>query len=112
LAGFLVGQTASRAGVVTLAAWAGPASDGSGGSFAAGLGRPHVLAAWLCAALLFYPVYRDPKVAWCVGGCLLMAGLASAYFKKRLGGVTGDCLGAAAVAMECLVLLILVASPQ
>ena len=112
LAGYLVGQTAPRAGIVTLAAWAGPASGGSGGSFAAAVTRGHVLAAWMCAALCFYPVYRDPAIGWCVGGCLLLAGLASAYFKKRLGGVTGDCLGAAAVAMECLVLLVLLAEPQ
>ncbi len=112
LAGFLVGQTAPRAGVVTLAAWAGPASRGSGGELAAAVGRGHVVAAWLAAAVFFYPVYRNPAVAWAVGGCLLYAGLAAAYFRNRLGGVTGDCLGATAVTMECLTLLTLLAEPR
>jgi adenosylcobinamide-GDP ribazoletransferase len=109
LAGFLIGQTLPRAGIVAVAASAGPATSGSGGAFAAALGRGHVIAAWLTAAAFFYPVYQDPAMGWCVAGCLVLAGLASAYFKARLGGVTGDCLGATAIAMECLVLLILFA---
>ena len=112
LAGFLVGQAVPRAGIVTLAAWGGPTAEGSGSSFAAALGRGHVIAAWLCAALFLYPVYRDPAITWSVAACLLAAGLASGYFKKRLGGVTGDCLGATAVLMECVVLLVLLAEPQ
>jgi adenosylcobinamide-GDP ribazoletransferase len=112
LAGFLVGQAAPRAGAVTVAAWAGPAGAGAGGAFAAAVGRGQVLAAWLCAGLFFYPVYREPAVLWSVAGCLLFAGLAAGYFRARLGGATGDCLGASAVLMECLVLLILTAAPQ
>ena len=111
LAGFLVGQTAPRAGAVAVAALAGPAGEGSGSAFAAAVGRGQMFAAWLCAGLFFYPVYRDPAVLWSIAACFLFSGLAAAYFRGRLGGVTGDCLGASAILMECLVLLILMAAP-
>ena len=111
LAGFLVGQTAPRAGIVAIAAWAGPAGAGSGGAFAAAVGGGQAMTAWLCAGLFFYPVYRQPAVLWSVAACLLFAGIAAGFFRARLGGVTGDCLGAAAVVMECLVLLTLMAAP-
>ncbi|MCB9385641.1 MAG: adenosylcobinamide-GDP ribazoletransferase [Bryobacterales bacterium] len=111
LAGFLVGQSAPRAGVVTLAGWAGPAGEGGGGAFAAAVSRGVAMATWFCCALFYYPVFREPAVGWSVAACLLFAGVAAGYFKSRLGGVNGDCLGASAVLMECMVLLILLAAP-
>jgi adenosylcobinamide-GDP ribazoletransferase len=98
----VLGHGASRAGSVGLMRFlayvradtgpkAKPLADGiSGGAFAVSL----MLAAAPFAA--FAQLYED---GWLLGlGLLpvaLAALLAGAYFRKRIGGYTGDCLGAA-----------------
>lgn len=53
-----------------------------------GLALASLFALAPCAAL-------DPAAAvWGVGGVLLVTALAARYFRRRIGGYTGDCLGA------------------
>lgn len=101
----LASQSLGRAGIVLLAVWAGPAAQGSGSSLASGLRAPHVIAA--CAAPPAVLLALGPPL-WalqCAASSLLAVGLATCYFRARLGGVTGDCLGAAFLAQEIAVLV-------
>jgi len=102
----VLSQTLPRAGIAPLAFWIGPATGGSGGSFAAGLRLRHVMGTVALAGILVAPLagYRLPilcAVAACAG-VILMLGL---YFRRRLGGVTGDCLGTAVQFQEVAILL-------
>jgi adenosylcobinamide-GDP ribazoletransferase len=82
-------QIVPRAGMVVLARLAGAASGGMGGAFAQSVARRHAAVA-LVFALPMLP---------------LLLGL-SWYFKRRIGGVTGDCLGAANQLQEILILVL------
>jgi adenosylcobinamide-GDP ribazoletransferase len=96
----------SRAAIVLVAASTPAAGAGLGAEFVRTLPpRAALTAAALCvlpAALAGYPA--GPALA---AANLAAVILARAYFKARLGGVTGDCLGAACQLAEALSLVTL-----
>ena len=105
--GFLASQSLGRAGIVLLAGWAGPGTTGMGGALARGVKARHMLAAAIPPALLLCAVGPLEDVLWCMAASLAVVVGAVFYFRARLGGVTGDCLGAAFIAQEIAILLAL-----
>lgn len=104
--GLAVACVLSRTTMVALAAISQPAGEGLGADFIRSATRGAALLAILqggAAALLLVP--------W--AACLLLGSqalvllAARAWFHRRLGGVTGDCFGAAAVVGETLFLILL-----
>jgi adenosylcobinamide-GDP ribazoletransferase len=98
---------ASRGAMVALAYISEPAGEGLGKSFCQEL-RPFTAGtAVLQAAAL--PFLRGPKagVAALIGNTIAILA-ARAYFRRRIGGVTGDCLGALCQVSEVLLLLIFI----
>lgn len=96
----------SRAAIVLLARIAKAAGDGSGAAFSTNISGAVALLAVAQAAA---------AAAWCgpalgaamLGLSLLVVLACRFYFHRRIGGVTGDCLGAAAQAVEIALLLLL-----
>jgi len=107
--GLMASQVLPRAGVVLLAYWAGPATAGTGGGMAAALTAAPVAVTVSLSMAILLPIGRAKLFAPAIG-CLLVSGLLAAYFRRRLGGVTGDCLGAAEQLQEVVVLLAVLAS--
>jgi adenosylcobinamide-GDP ribazoletransferase len=113
----LAGLAATLGGLVLVPAWARlftVAWSATLPSLAAGSGerfawRPHWLSFWLCGLLL------AAASAW-LAPVLLLAPLAGlcwwAYLKRKLGGMTGDCLGAGIEVCESLLLLTLVVAAR
>ncbi len=91
---------AGRLAIVYAGAWFAPARDqGLGDMFLRDLRWPILLKASLLTALLFFIFawWYAPLVVAVIGGCLLAlaaAHLLSFYASRRLGGITGDILGA------------------
>ncbi len=107
--GLMASQVVPRAGVVLLAYWAGPATAGSGGGMAAALTAAPVVVTFSLSMAILLPIGGAQLLVPAVG-CLFISGLLAIYFRRRLGGVTGDCLGAAEQLQEIVVLLALLAS--
>ena len=107
--GLMASQVLPRAGVVLLAYWAGPATDGSGGGMAAALTAAPVVVTLGVSAAILLPI-AGPRLLAPAAACLLLIGLLAIYFRRRLGGVTGDCLGAAEQLQEIAVLVAVLAS--
>ncbi len=100
----VVSETLPRAAFVVLAHIAKPVGTGLGSAFGAGLSRTTGLLA----------VAQGVAIAWLAGPVLaliVVAGtsaiilMARSYFHRRIGGVTGDCLGATGQVVECFCLL-------
>jgi adenosylcobinamide-GDP ribazoletransferase len=66
-----------------------------------------VLALAFSAALAF--AVADLAAASCVLAAILVTGIAGVYFKRKIDGVSGDCLGAANQLVELACYLSLVA---
>jgi len=101
----VVAQILSKLSIVALAAVGKPVGEGSGGTFARAVRGVHAAAAAAVSAVLLIPFFSWPLLQ-AAGTVLLVSAFAHFYFRSKLGGVTGDCLGAAAVANETAVLLI------
>jgi adenosylcobinamide-GDP ribazoletransferase len=95
---------ASRGAMVVLAAASNPLGDGLGKAFCLGLRTPDVVIVAIEATAL--PFLGGPLVgATALAANALAVVLARAYFHRRAGGVTGDCLGAMCQVCEILTLL-------
>jgi adenosylcobinamide-GDP ribazoletransferase len=101
----IVSQALPRAGLVLLALLAGPATKGLGGSLAAEVRWSHTLLAAALALIVAAAVWPSRTAASAVV-CLGVVLAAWRYFRSRLGGVTGDCLGASCQLQEIGVLLV------
>jgi adenosylcobinamide-GDP ribazoletransferase len=103
-AALVASQALPRAGIVTVAYVAGPATPGSGGALAKSLRGAQVATAWVLALLV--AAAFGWKIALVSGViALVIAALCQAYFHRKIGGVTGDCLGAANQVQEIGVVL-------
>lgn len=87
----------SRAAIVALAWVAPPAGSGLGLEFSRDLTSACVLAALAQAGLVLFFAPAGLLLAW--GACLIVAA-ATPYFRRRIGGITGDCLGSTALLVE------------
>lgn len=100
-------QVIPRTGVVVLAWLAGPASSGAGGTFAASVRKTPLAVAFCLTAGALSPFGQGHAIMAVAGLCLAIVGGAALYFRARIGGVTGDCLGAANQLQEMTVLLMI-----
>lgn len=91
----------ARWGTLVLSRYLPALKPGLGRSFADGASVAGI-AAW-CAALLAASAAMAPALA---SGLLIVA-LVAGYWRLRLGGITGDCLGASVEMTESLLLLAL-----
>jgi len=98
---------ASRGAMVVLAYVSKPAGEGMGKAFCVGVTRSSTVTAALQGAALPFLCGPAGGVAALAGNALAVV-MARAYFHRRLGGVTGDCLGAVCQISEVLMLLIFV----
>jgi adenosylcobinamide-GDP ribazoletransferase len=105
LPALVASQALPRAGLVLLAFLAGPATSGLGGSLAAEVRVTHALSAAALALAIAAAVW-GVRAAPAAAACLFVVICARFYFRRRLGGVTGDCLGAACQLQEIAVLLV------
>jgi len=98
---------ASRGAMVAFAYLSEPAGEGLGKAFCRDLRPALAAAAALQAAAL--PFLRGPEAgsAALIGNALAILA-ARAYFHRRIGGITGDCLGALCQLSETLLLLIFI----
>jgi adenosylcobinamide-GDP ribazoletransferase len=97
---------ASRGAMVVFAHISRPMGEGLGKAFCLGLRRPEVVVAGvLSAAFLF--LNRPINAAAALGMNVLAIAAARAYFHRRAGGITGDCIGAVCQITETLTLLTL-----
>jgi adenosylcobinamide-GDP ribazoletransferase len=80
--------------------------EGTGAAFAAHAGRRELLLATLTLLAVAVALFRVEGVV--LVGILALAGAGfGLWIRRRLGGVTGDVLGAAAELLELLTLLLL-----
>ncbi len=96
----------SRASMVLLAAFSQPAGDGFGSAFVRTLPRAGVWFAGV-QAILLAGIAGWPSAAFLVAANAAAIALARAWFHRRLGGVTGDCLGFQCQLSEALSLVVL-----
>ena len=98
---------ASRGAVVAFAYGSEPAGEGLGRAFCREL-RPSIAAAAAlqAAALPFLCGLKAGSAALIANTIAIFA--ARAYFHRRIGGITGDCLGALCQISETLLLLIFI----
>jgi adenosylcobinamide-GDP ribazoletransferase len=95
---------ASRGAMVVLAGVSRPLGEGLGRAFCLGLRKPDIVIVGIEAAALPFiggPLYGGVALA---ANALAMVA-ARAYFHRRAGGITGDCLGAMCQISEILTLL-------
>lgn len=102
-----VAQVLSKLSIVGLAAAGSPVGEGSGGTFARAVQGKHFAAASLVSVALLV-LLASPALVSSFAAVAFVSLLAHLYFRSNLNGVTGDCLGAAAVVNETVVLLVYV----
>ena len=109
-AALIASQVLPRAGIVLAAYSAGPAiSRGLGGAFAASLTfGPVVVAVVIGVALV--GVIAGSITCMVSLACLVVVALLGEYFRRRIGGVTGDCLGTIEQVQQVAVLFCFVAA--
>lgn len=87
----------SRASLAGLAWISAPAGGGLGFQFARSLTTTNVILAILQAILWSYLSGAGTLLIW---GASIIVVSSSAYYHRRIGGVTGDCLGATCLLVE------------
>jgi adenosylcobinamide-GDP ribazoletransferase len=99
-------QAVPRAAMVVLAWVSRPVGTGLGAAFCSTLSTPVALlaAGQGIAALLWCGLKAG---LWMLAGTAIILVLAHRYFHRKIGGVTGDCLGATSQAVEIFLLLLL-----
>jgi adenosylcobinamide-GDP ribazoletransferase len=103
--GLAAAQALPRAALVLLAWTSRPAAFGTGAAFQADLSRTSVWIAMITgSAIALGPGIRLGLIT--ILTALLLVLWAHRWFHRRIGGVTGDCLGATAQAVETAVLVI------
>jgi adenosylcobinamide-GDP ribazoletransferase len=105
----------SRTSLVWLAAIASPVGTGLGLEFSAACSRTVVMATAAQAAVIVGVTIVF--TGWRYGAAVIVASvtivlLARFYFTQRLGGVNGDCLGAACQAVEIVNVVIMAWQPS
>ena len=103
VSGFAVALTLSRSAMVALAWLAPPAGGGLGRQFSASLNSAVAVAVIVQAAAL--ALWFGYPSALALAALIVL--VARRYFERRIGGITGDCLGATAQIVETAVLLLL-----
>lgn len=93
-----------RAAMVALAWIARPAGDGLGFAFSVDLSTSAALAAIAIGCVFSIPMGLVAGAIAGAGAALAVV-VAHLYFRARLGGVTGDCLGATCQVVELFVLV-------
>jgi adenosylcobinamide-GDP ribazoletransferase len=105
-AALIAAGTCGRASMIGVLLMAGPArKDG----LAVALGRPHRLACWagiLAASVVTLAVLPLPAAALAITMSVTAALVVAALAERRIGGYTGDVLGAVEQVVECLVLTV------
>jgi adenosylcobinamide-GDP ribazoletransferase len=97
---------ASRGAMVVFAHASRPVGDGLGKAFCLGVDRrTAVWTALQSAAVLF--LNRPANAVLALAANVLLISAARAYFQRRIGGITGDCIGAVCQLSETLTLLFL-----
>lgn len=104
LAALIVAETLPRAAFVALSRVSKPVGASLGSAMQAGLSRGATLAAVAEAAAIAIGLAPWLSPVLLVGTASIVW-MARWYFHRRIGGVTGDCLGAAGQAVECFALL-------
>jgi adenosylcobinamide-GDP ribazoletransferase len=94
--GYLVaGQVTSRWTALPLAFFLPPAREQSGlGARVAGKITTFSLVTGTVLAVAIVGVALGVKALWVMLAAVVIAGASGAYYRHRIGGVTGDCLGA------------------
>lgn len=101
----IASQAAPRAAMVALAWIARPTGTGLGLAFSSTLSTPVAIAAMAQGVAAAFLCGARPGVLILAGGYILIRG-AQMYFYRRIGGVNGDCLGAAEQLMEIYILVL------
>ena len=108
----IASQVLPRAGIVLTAYTAGPAvSQGLGSAFAASLTFAPVIFALGIAVALVGATAGGIACAASLA-CPVVVALMSEYFRRRIGGVTGDCLGAVEQIQQVVVLFCFIAAAK
>lgn len=109
--GLAAALTLSRSSMVALAGFSPPAGGGLGASFVRDLSSRTAFTAVLSGVLLACLAARFTGLVMAASTGLLVV-LARFYFVRRLGGVSGDCLGATCQIVETVNLLVLAWQPS
>ncbi len=105
----LIAHVAGRWTVLPLSAWLTHArADGLSRLVAQQIGRVELVVGTLTLIAVLFALQTPRTALLTLGAMAVMAWLAGRYFRARLGGITGDCLGAANQLIELTVYLIAV----
>jgi adenosylcobinamide-GDP ribazoletransferase len=97
---------ASRGAMVVFAHASRPVGDGLGKAFCLGMDRTTVVWTGLQSGAVLF-LNRPGNAALAFTGNVLLIIAARAYFHRRIGGITGDCIGAVGQLSETVTLLLL-----
>jgi len=102
----LAGQVLNRWAMLPLAYWLPPAryGDGQGARMARKTSTTSLAAGTVFMLIIVSIACGLASVLMVIGACGVAA-LSGAYYRRRIGGVTGDCLGATCQVTECAVYL-------